>query len=199
MSLYIVTLAEMKAELGLTDTTDDAVLTRWMNGLQDRFDSHLERTLLRAADVEEIHDGHGTWLFTKNFPVESVASVHISPDQTWDSSTLIDATQYVVNKPRGRLQLIGTGFGAFWPEGQQNIRVVYTGGYVACDGTPSATQTAMPEAIRRAFFLQLGFEWRNRTKLGVKSFGAQGVNVQVADAELLPEVKQALAPFRRIA
>ena len=196
MSLYIVTLAEMKAELGLGDTTDDAVLTRWMNGLQGRFDDECGRALLRGADIEEIHDGGESWLFLARFPVESIASVHVAADQDWSDVNKLSASDYILNKPRGRL--MPAGIGDKWPEGAQNIRVVYAGGFVACDGVVGAGQSAMPETIRRAFFIQAGFEWRNRLELGKASVSMQGQSVQLAEAKLLPEVRDALATYRRI-
>lgn len=196
MSLYIVTLAEMKAELGLTDTNDDAVLTKWMNGLQGRFDDECQRPLLRGADIEELFDGGSSWLFLARFPVESIASVHVSADQDWSDANKLAAADYVLNKPRGRLMV--AGIGDAWPEGAQNIRVVYTGGFVACDGNVAAGQMAMPEAIRRAFFMQLGFEWRNRLNLGKANISMQGQSVQIAEARLLREVRDVLELYRRI-
>jgi hypothetical protein len=196
MSLYIVTLAEMKAELGLSDTADDAVLTRWMNGLQGRFDDECGRGLLRSADLEEILDGGESFLFLSRFPVESVASVHVAADQDWSDANRLAASDYILNKGRGRL--MPAGIGAQWPQGAQNIRVVYTGGFVACDGTPAAGQSAMPETIRRAFVMQLGFEWRNRLELGKSSVAVQGQSVQIAEAKLMPDVREALSAYRRI-
>lgn len=196
MSLHIVTLAEMKAELGLADTADDAVLTRWMEGLQGRFDEHCRRGLLRTADIEEIHNGGDTYLFLSRFPVESVASVHLSAAQDWSAANALESDAFLVNKQRGRLML--AGFGNRWPEGEQNIRVSYTGGFVAAGSTPTAGQTAMPEALRRAFVLQLGFEWRNRANLGKTGVSGQGLTLDISPAKLLPEVEDALATFRRL-
>jgi hypothetical protein len=56
----------------------------------------------------------------------------------------------------------------------------------------------MPEGLRGGFLLQAGFEWRNRLNLGKQSVGAQGANVSLAPAKLLPEVESVLAPFVRM-
>lgn len=195
MSLYIVTLDEIRKELGITDTGDDANLAALLEGLQSRFDSYLRRTLLRAANVTERFDGGGTWLLTMLFPIESVASVHVDADQTWGEDALIPASDYVVHTQRGRLALKG---GGPWEEGFQNIRVIYTGGYLAGAAAPAVGQYGMPEAIRRAIRMQAGFEWRNRSMLGQQSVSAQGTNINLAKAEMLPEVKELLDDFKRV-
>jgi hypothetical protein len=195
MSLHILTLAEAKADLGLTDTTDDAVLTRHMEGLQGRFEAYLGRTLLRGTDVEEILDGGMTWLLLTRFPVESVKTVHVDAAGAWGAETLIAADGYRIHKARGRVVYAGGVYG--WPSGSRNVRVVYTGGYVAAGSTPSTGQEAMPEGLRGAFGMQLGFEWRNRRNLGAQNVGAQGQSVTLAPAKFLPAVTDALESFKR--
>lgn len=216
MSLYIVTLAEMKAELGLTDTTDDAVLTRWMEGLQGRFDQFTNRRFLRTEGIVETFDGDESFLYLANFPVESITDLRIDPAGQFGAATVMGTDRYRLNAERGLVAYGpvpgGYAYGASasgllpwpvgsgtmrWPTGFQNIRVTYTGGFVACDGTVGAGQFAMPEAVRRGFFLQLGFEWRNRLNLGKSSVSAQGQSVQIAEARWLPEVKQLLQQFMR--
>jgi hypothetical protein len=197
MSLYIVTLAEMKQDLGITDTQDDAALTLWLEGLQGRFDDYLSRVLLRSDRVE-IHDGGESFLYLKAFPVESIATVHIDYDQEWPADSLLPASEYRLRGDRGLVTFGSYGPLMAWPEGFQNIRVAYTGGFVATGDTPASGQTAMPAAIRRCFFMQAGFEWRNRTNLGKESVSAQGASVALAPAQLLPEVKDGLQPYRRI-
>lgn len=196
MTLFIATLAQMKAELGITDAQDDAVLTSWMKGLQARFEDYCERKFLRTEDCEEFHDGGTTQVCLERFPVESISSIRVDLDREFPASTELDAVDYVVNLKRG--SIFYTVSEIPWPAGRQSIRVVYTGGYVAAGTTAEATQYEMPESLRRAFFMQGGFEWRNRGNLGRESISAQGATVSIAPAELLPEVKDTLSPFRRI-
>jgi hypothetical protein len=192
----IVTLSEMKAELGIADAADDAALTQFMAALDGRFDSFLHRSLARGAGVIEYFDGGGRMLLLDRFPVESVASVNVSAVSDWSDATLLDAADYRLNKLRGRIV-----YGARqsprdesepWPSGVQNIRVVYTGGFVSAGEIPAAGQAAMPQEIRGAYFMQAGFEWRNRTHLGQASVSAQGASVALAPARLLPEVQDIL-------
>ena len=54
------------------------------------------------------------------------------------------------------------------------------------------------EAVRRAMYMQAGFEWRQRKNLGVNQMNAAGIAMNIAPAKLLPEVEQTLMPLRRI-
>ena len=190
MSLYVLTLAEMKAELGLTDTRDDAVLTRWMEGLQARFDAYCERTFERGVNVEETHHGGETAIYLRRFPVETISAVYVD-------GAAVAADDYRASKHRGVLRYGGAQPVA-WPGGNESIRVVFTGGYVPAGTNAGATQWPMPENVRRAFTIQAGFEWRNRANLGKASMSAGGQSVSLAEAKLLPEVREIIDGMRRM-
>jgi hypothetical protein len=185
----------MKGELGLPDTQDDANLTRLMTALEGRFESHLNRLLARSVAETEYLDGGSEYLLLKRFPVESVTSVHVSADQTWDATTLWASDTYVVNNLRGRI--IRNVARTAWSEGAQNIRVIYAGGYVAAGDIAAAGQYAAPEGLRLAFIMQCSFLWRNRADLGRSQINAQGAGINLAPAELLPEVTHILNEFKR--
>jgi hypothetical protein len=179
--LYIATLEDIKSALGITDTVDDYILTAVMEGLQTRFDSHLKRLLIRAENVVELFDGDVTFLRPKHWPLESVASVQVSAEQDW---SVDPDEEWVAHLERGKIYRNTTK--TKWPDGVQNIRVVYTGGYAAGN---------IPQDICRAFATQMSFEWRNRKNLGNTSISAQGVNVNMAPAKFLPEVEACLLPY----
>lgn len=201
MSVNIVTLAEMKAMLGIEDTDNDAILTDWMEGIEGRFDEHCKRVFARSASVTQVFDGGARSLRVKRYPIESISSVTIASDQDWATGTVLESDDYRYKGERG-LVYYGTGEYA-WPAGIQTIRIVYAGGYVAAGTTPGTGQTAMPEAVRRAMFLQGGWEWRNRTTLGSATVSAQGVTIQqgaqvalaILGRTLLPDVQATLEPF----
>ncbi len=197
MGLYLATLLELKAEAGIEDVKDDAIMAMAAEGLQGRFEAHLSRSLLRAENAVETLDGGGTLLLLSRFPVESVASVHVSEEQTWDATTLLTADDYRLSALRGRLYYGASGVNR-WPDGVANVRAVYTGGYVGAGSVAGSGQFAMPEALRGAFRMQFGFEWRNRRTLGAQAVSAQGANVSLAPAKFLPAVEEALRPFARI-
>lgn len=196
--LYIATLDEIKKALGITDNDDNDVLTRHLTGLQGRFDQQCHRRFLYGSQTE-LFDGAVTALEVERWPIDSVASVHEDLDQEWDADSLLDADDYRVNKPRG-LIYYDPGEGLLkWPTGMQNIRVIYTGGFVKTTGAVApGVDDADLDSLRRAFFMQAEFEWRNRKNLGNSSISASGVNISLAPAKFLPEVESVLSAFARV-
>ena len=207
MSLYINTIAEIKADLGIGDTTDDAVLTRWLEGLQGRIASHCGRAFLEESGRVEIFDGGYTSLLVHAWPIESVSGIVIAADQDWtDADSALDSDDYLVNYRRGAI-LYGRGTSR-WPGGRQLIRVTYTGGLVAADGTAASSyvETRHLQALKRAFMMQGEFEWRQRTTLGLSQISMAGASIQqgpqvtlaLKGTTLVPEVQTTLHPLMRI-
>jgi hypothetical protein len=196
--LHIVTLAEMRAELGYeeNDIADDTQLQRAMEGMQARFESHLARPLLRAENAEEILNGGTQYIYLKRYPLEAKPRVWVATDQDWSDDNELEADDFLANLIRGEL-CYGLGSTA-WPAGYQSIRVLATGGYVACGENVGTSQTAMPEDVRRAFRMQLAFEWRNRKHLGEQYMSANKANLTLAPVKFLPEVLDTLAPLIRM-
>jgi hypothetical protein len=194
--IYLSTLAALKIALGIQDPVDDTNLTRLIESVQGRFEAHLRRRLARGARVEYF-DGGVSCLELEQWPIEAMTSVHVSSDQDWGADNLVAATDYRRNDLRG-LVWYGTAGTSAWPEGIQNIRVAYDGGYVSAGSVAAAGQYAVPEEIRAAFEMQTQYEWRNRENLGRQSVNAAGASIALAPAELLPAVIQALAPHRRL-
>ena len=189
--LYIVTLAEMKAELEMTDDVEDANLTLWMNGLQERFNNRMNRTLLYGDKTEVIDGGMGR-VYLHRYPVGSVASVHLSAAGIFDSTTLLaEGIDYRVITKRGEI-IYGLYGDDPWPEGVANIQVTYTGGYYACDAQSVPAGFEMPEDIRLAFMMQFSSLWKNRGNLGVTSKGKDGSTVQYGAGVLLSLNKMTL-------
>lgn len=196
MSLFLATLADLHAALGIAtaDTTDDTALTTLLEGLQGRFEDFCGRKFLRTADVLEYPTPGQRYVQLERFPLESVAAFWLDPAGEFSEVTKIPVTELVLNKVRGRILL---KYWADWPEGN-HVKVQYTGGYVAVGTTASTGQYAVPDGLRRLVIMQAAFEWRNKTTLGTTAVSGQGVNVQGAAADLLPEVKAGLASYCRI-
>jgi hypothetical protein len=185
MSLYIATLDEIKADQGIEDTTDDAVLTRWGEGLQGRFEDYCNRGFVRSVDIEEYHNGGERSICLRTYPVEEISAIEADDVE-------VPAASYRAMLSLGRIY---PAKAYSWPHGVQYIRVVYTGGYQAAGA--DVGDYPMPEGLRRAFMLQFGYEWRNRENLGRASMSAQGQSVSLAPASMLAEVKQCLTSYRR--
>lgn len=200
MSLTIASLAEMKAELGITasDTADDTNLTGLMTRMQGAFDSHCRRRFAAADGAVEIHDGGSPAIWLMRPPVHALTSILVD-------GVAIDVDDDIYGpSPAGRI--VWAYNAAKWPGEVAGIRVTYDGGLFdangalasgALDGDPNAASDAA--AIRRAFFMQVSFEWRNRMTLGAASLSAQGQSVSLAPAKMLPEVETILRNYARLA
>jgi hypothetical protein len=205
MSLYIATIEEIRASMGITDTQDDAQLTILAEGLQARFDAACGRGFLYTQGVEQFFDGDVRHLYLARFPLDTVASIHVSTEQVWDADSLLTADSYRINKARGKI-LYGWNGLWHWPSGAGNIRVVYTGGVVKADGSFAPGVNEELALLRRALFMQLSYEWRNKETLGLSQVSAGGVSVGATPAvalalkgsTLLPEVQSMLAPLMRM-
>jgi hypothetical protein len=205
MTFYIASLDEVKVSLGIADTSDDELLRIMLDTLQGRLATHCGRNFLYESARTEIHNGGGRAIFLRNWPVDAVSSVAIDAEQDFDAAAnQLAATDYLVGKRRGLLYY-GTGAVA-WPEGRENIRVVYAGGLLKADGSAApGAETAEIATLRRALLMQAGFEWRNREQLGLAQVSQGGVSVQqgaqvplaLAGQTLLPEVETTLRPLVR--
>ena len=204
MNLYIATLAELKTMLGITDTGDDSAITQMAVAIQGRFDSHCRRQFLYAASQTEYLDGGVSELLVHRWPIASIASIIVDIDQAWSTDDALASTDYRLNMKRGKI-VYGTGTYP-WPEGFQNIRVVYAGGFVKSDGTAADhVEAGDLETLRRGFLMQVGYEWRNKEILGITQISQNGASVQAGAGvalalkgmTLMPEVELTLQPLKR--
>jgi len=202
MSLFIIKLEEAKRDLGIEDREEDAAIEAWLEGLQGRIESHLDRALLRSENETVYADGGERTIYLRRWPVEEL-SVREDADKIFgDDTLLVENIDYHLSERRGRLRRVG----ADWVDGDEVVRIVSTAGYQACGAEEIDGREPMPEAIRRAALMQFGFEWRNRDKLGITQFDAKGhgasfsnpVDLARRQMTLLPEVETTLEPFRRI-
>jgi hypothetical protein len=207
MALYILTLAEIKAQLGISDTVDDNQITLWLEGLQGRIATHCGRALLEAENRVEILSGDVTELLLHCWPIESISEIVVNIDQDWtDAGSILASDDYLVNHERGAIRY-ARGM-CRWPEGYRSIRVTYSGGLLSAAGAAanSYVDADHVQAVKRALLIQGTFEWRNRKTLGISQVSQGGASIQqgaqvalaLVGQTLLPEVETTLLPLRRI-
>lgn len=100
----------------------------------------------------EFHDGEVDWdsIFTREFPISSVTSLHDDVDRVYGASTLLtENTHFLVYDDEGRIQLIdSSGISiltkreqGFFNPGFKNIKLVYVAGYT--------NNAAIPPSLRQ--------------------------------------------------
>lgn len=162
----LVGLATAKDELGITVSTTDARITRWILEAGAAIQGAIGGRVLRAEGVTELFRARGNYNFydapgehfhprtalgqfheavpglrMRRYPIVSVGS--IVEDET---TTLVAGTDYEVDGEAGIIYRLNAGFRIGWYARQ--ILVTYVGGYVAVADVPLDIQTAVMLMLR---------------------------------------------------
>jgi uncharacterized phiE125 gp8 family phage protein len=182
-STDLVTLADLKAYLGISESGHDAVL----GGLIDAASEAIERACGRAfaqAERTEYHDGRGSaWLVLKERPIASIADLRDDLDREFGAASAIVADDYTFYPEEGIVRLLTGTF----QDGSRNVRVRYTAGY----------QT-VPEDLAQAC-LMLAASWFNAGHQGGDGLTAEVLGdyrAEYAHRPLPEEVLRLIAPYR---
>jgi len=144
------TLANVKLGLAIAGSGDDAMIAQ----LQASADSFVETVCGRnfnGGTFTEDHPGGGHLLFLKNFPVTAVSSLKVDATREFPAESLIPASNYVVHKNRGVIELLDGTFVPTlpgWNVGPDAfpgaVRVVYT---TATGAVPAAVLQAYADLV----------------------------------------------------
>lgn len=143
--LPIVSLADLKAHLNITTTTDDEELRDTLAAATEAAENYCNRPLRRKT-VTETHNGSCGPILLWRAPVVSVTSVV-------ESGTTLTASDYFVNASAGLLYRGTTSATFEWYEGMQNVVVTYVAGYA---DPPRVAQQAVKELARHLWESQRG-------------------------------------------
>lgn len=136
----LVDLAELKRRIpsiAASDTSKDEELMDYINEVSQFVENFIGRPLKAADYTEYIAPNGEEFLLTRYFPINSVASVHVSERRT-DVQELVENEDWYLEKPKqGELyrpnSWMKTGYTSYlgghveFPE--RNIKVVYNAGY----------------------------------------------------------------------
>ncbi len=173
----LTTVANVKAYLGITGSTDDALIENLIDRVTDFIKRYCNREFTKS-NYDEYYDGNGTGcLFLPNYPVVSVASLEID-------GIIKASTDYAIYADAGMVRLKNEKF----TDGVLNVHVTYTAGYAT---VPKDLEQACTEVVAMKYYS------RGTEKFGVtaRSFGEGGT---VSYASTLPaEIKDVLDLFKR--
>jgi len=140
-----VTLTEAKAQLGITDTASDGVLTRRLTEARVWAEGYLRRSLMPQT-LELRYDAFRTEFELKSPPVVSVVSLkYIDGDGALQ--TVAGADYVLDNFPQ--LPFVRAAYGVSWPNprGERNaVRLQYLAGYAPAALEAAKTITAITAA-----------------------------------------------------
>ncbi len=143
----LVSLAQLKAHLGVQSSGDDILLASMISQISRAICTYLNRPFVWPRDVQDMFDGNGRpKIQLRHWPVVSVTSVSIDgrivPRATSEFSAgwTIEAGD---DEPPGAMQMLMLRGGIF-SRGWQNVSIAYRAGYqisneacVAPGGAPS--------------------------------------------------------------
>jgi hypothetical protein len=169
----LTTLANVKQDLVVTETANDAQLSRLITEFSTWFLNQINRGALLAASYAEKRNGQGGDSIVPGFyPVTAVAGVTVngiqipaSPDGVVSGFVFDELTVYMVGCHR-------------FKKGRQNVQLNYTAGYAT-----------VPADVERAVIDQVIFSFRRLPKLGTVTQQMQGVTTaQFSQKDLAPGV-----------
>ena len=189
--MLLAQLTTIKNRLGITDTTDDTLLTNFIEFASARFERDTNRSLERAASTTDELPADQTEILVTRFPLETVNSFHLKANET-DGWLLQPNVDYLIR--RACVISLSAPLGTKY----EQARVTYTGGYVLPGTTPGSGQTALPDDLEHACTEQVAYWYQNRFRLGLLSMPAEGRTFfNIAQIDLLPQVQSILKRYER--
>lgn len=187
--------SELESWLGedLTTPLAESIL----NQSSALIENYLGRQIITRGSITEYHSFHtaDSDLYTRQWPIISVASVHEDLDRVYGSGDLLTVnTDYIVVNPIGKLQRIisSTGGEQSWLNGFRAIKVVYQAGYADRDAVPEAIKDV---ALRHAVSVAKPIIRKNQGLAEVTD--AMGRLVVAGPPILTSGMKADLAHYRR--
>jgi len=138
----LVTLAEVKAWLGVTTGDHDTVLEIIIASVESSVLNYTE-AVFELTEVAEVLDGTiADQIVTKHSPIDSVTALYFDVDPQGNNGRLVDAATYQVRSEVIVLQ------DHYTTRGRSRIRVDYKYGY---DGVPGDVKLATLQACEAEF------------------------------------------------
>ena len=167
----IVSLADAKAQLNITDNVSDAELAGFISAVTAPIEDHVGAAIINRT-VTEVFDGGTAQLSLSCFPVVSVTSVT-------ESGSVLEAAGYTINKDSGILtRVAGISALAFLP-GHQSVSVVYIAGQ-------AANIAAVEPNIRMAALIMIQHLWETQRPAAQGPFSQAGDDYDPRYAHAIP-------------
>ena len=191
--MAIATAANVRAYIrALTGTSEDTLLNSFILRF-DRvgssycgFPTASNLSTFENNTYTHYFDGDGSdRLQLRVAPANTITSVHVDVDREYGSDSLVASSDYELFTDEGLLLLKTDSDQGSFSTGYRSVKVVYTAGF-----------TSIPDAIVHACGIQGNHWYMNRDTIGKSKITQNTSTIDVAPLSLLPEVKQALSPYR---
>ena len=185
MATYdLVTLDEVKDFYGKVGSTskDDDLLEDIITRISNVIESYINKNIL-SRSYTEYYDGLGvSTLFTKQYPIISVDSIHEDTTWVWGSDSTVGEDDYRIHNDKNHVVFLTT-----LGNGKQNIKIIYTAGYAT-----------VPNDIKQVCITEVIRVYKNRQEVDVLSKTLVDGSVSYSAKDLLLQSKMVLDKYKRI-
>lgn len=194
----LASVADFKTYLNVTNTTDDALISKLLTQASVRFESLCGRRF-GVRSYDEFYDGDGTrTLPLRQHPVIGVSSVHLDDDAspipaatgTTDPGWRLVDDVVIINGVSGPVfpsPFFLDKSTYYFRKGRRNVRVVYSAGY-----------SEIPDDIQAAVIELAALKYKERLRLGLGSESMAGMNATFLPAIVPLSVMSVVEQYRRI-
>lgn len=184
----LVTLAQAKAWLQVSDASDDARIVQITDAVSERVESLTDRQFVTRTR-DEFQNGDGTRkLFLRRYPVVVMTSLTVKDTPTSTPTALVEGTDYDLDRRSGLIVLRSRTF----TRGFQNVEVNYSTGYGA------QGDVALPQDVVQATLDYIKVVYTETTTNGVSATSISvGPNSFVLKPGLPWGIKNALGEWAR--
>lgn len=179
----LCTLDDVKQYYGYLGSVseDDDFIESLIERVTYDFNNYCGRSSFIADNFVDYLDGNGSqYMYVKNTPINTVASIYEDPDWIWSAATEIPSIDYLV-RPTVIL------YKDIWQKGLSNYKVSYNGGYT--EVPPDLKEVTIQEIVRK-------FKHRQDFDVLQKSFPEGSANFSMP--VYLPSTFRVLSRYRRM-
>jgi len=159
----ITTVARYKSYAGITDNTQDEIITLLINAVTEFIENQTGRRIKETVYTNKLINGSGNGILQLlAFPVSTSAGFSIQYKTDTDSWDTLDSDTYEIDYEAGIVRLKGSIFS----QGYSNYRVSFTGGYSNIPVQVADLEFASWRLIKTALSKRTGVEGISQQSLG---------------------------------
>lgn len=183
--MQLTTIQRVRARLGKSTDTDDALLGQIIDGVSAAAEAFMGRGAEYVSRTEYHNaDWHQRRVALRHFGRVTVTTVHNDPERTYGASALVDATDYVVDQETGIIT-----FDYELSPGAQAVKVVYLGG-MGEDAERMVT-SGFADVVD-ACTIQAAFMFQRRADSHLAGFNDPTAGFQLTPIDWLPWPREVL-------
>lgn len=176
----LTTVADVKAFLGITFTTDDALIQTLVSNASAFIGQYCNRRIMSASYTESYNGYGGDTLVPNNFPITQVASVMV--DGVVIPAAGSPTQSGFVNDDKA-IYLRGYSFNT----GRKNVQVTYTAGFAT-----------VPPELAQACIEIIAVKYKRRTEYHVSGRTLDGQMITYNTADVPASAGAVLSQYQRV-